>query len=60
MFEKIFNHGEQPEEIKEPEKQPEVRNFALTDESGAVMTGKEIVEERKKNLEDPTRYRDLR
>lgn len=61
MFEKIFNHdGEQLEKIEEPKNQAEIKKSALTDGSGVVMTEKEIVDERKANLEDPTRYRDLR
>ncbi|MFH1346795.1 MAG: hypothetical protein ABIH10_00915 [Spirochaetota bacterium] len=62
MFEKIFNHGEQPKEIKEPEEQAETQSAVgeIDPRTGVVLTKKEATEKREKNIEDPTRYRDLR
>jgi|GEM_PF-3115644 len=61
MFEKVF--GSENHEIKESdaEEAKKIELASETDhETGAVRTKKEEDEERKKNWEDPTRYRDLR
>ncbi len=59
MFENLFNRNEQ---IKEPEENQEKNpsSVEIDPKTDMVLTKAEAQEERKKNLEDPTRFRDLR
>ncbi|MFA5098896.1 MAG: hypothetical protein WC461_01605 [Candidatus Paceibacterota bacterium] len=59
MFKEIFSKGEKPEAGQQAAPAEEKRDFQIGPD-GVVMTKKEAIDERKANLEDPTRRYDLK